>query len=374
MDITRDNFEIHLDYIQESISEASFIAIDAEFSGLHVGAETKDAPNDTHEDRYLKNRRMAEAYDIIQFEPHHPAYYEARTFNFYLFPTTVSVGRAHLDVMGSFQNSALDFLARSKFDFNKWITAGIPYMNPAQVVECRSRRQEELHNGLPDIPVDDKSEQFYRHLDRKLKKWASNPSAPLKLTVSSNYQRRLIHQHVRSLGPRFVSKSYGNHVQVTCISSEQAKTRKMQRITEFENNLKRAEGFSQVIKMLIRARKPLIGHNMFLDLCHLYDQFWERLPPTLVEFQRAIHKLFPRIWDTKNMAEEIFNYGGGDGTHHQLETKLEDLYRDNRHVKWDYPYVRLHNEFNRYESDKFHEAGFDSLITGIVFARLHRRW
>ena len=43
-------------------------------------------------------------------------------------------------------------------------------------------------------------------------------------------------------------------------------------------------GFSKVIEEIIIAKKPLVGHNMFLDLLFIWQQFVDDLPETLAEF------------------------------------------------------------------------------------------
>lgn len=40
-------------------------------------------------------------------------------------------------------------------------------------------------------------------------------------------------------------------------------------------------GFSKIIEEIIHAKKPLIGHNMFLDIMFVYQQFIDDLPQTL---------------------------------------------------------------------------------------------
>ena len=40
-------------------------------------------------------------------------------------------------------------------------------------------------------------------------------------------------------------------------------------------------GFSQVIDEVIKAKKPLVGHNMFLDILFVYSQFVGELPNTM---------------------------------------------------------------------------------------------
>lgn len=68
-------------------------------------------------------------------------------------------------------------------------------------------------------------------------------------------------------------------------------------------------GFSRVIELMIKSKKPLVGHNMFLDVMFLYDHFIADLPPTLKQFIHNFQWYFPVIYDTKAMAENtgLFN-------------------------------------------------------------------
>ena len=53
---------------------------------------------------------------------------------------------------------------------------------------------------------------------------------------------------------------------------------------------------------IVKTKKPIVGHNMLLDLLHLYKAFYEPLPDSVDEFKQTIHSLFPVIYDTKLMA------------------------------------------------------------------------
>jgi hypothetical protein len=39
-----------------------------------------------------------------------------------------------------------------------------------------------------------------------------------------------------------------------------------------------------VIEEIIKSKKPLVGHNMFLDMLFVYQQFIDDLPESLPEF------------------------------------------------------------------------------------------
>lgn len=53
-------------------------------------------------------------------------------------------------------------------------------------------------------------------------------------------------------------------------------------------------GFSRIIHSLLQAEKPIIGHNCFFDLLHMYQQFYKPLPENLSDFQNELHKICPR--------------------------------------------------------------------------------
>jgi hypothetical protein len=37
-------------------------------------------------------------------------------------------------------------------------------------------------------------------------------------------------------------------------------------------------GFSRLFKLLVELKKPIVGHNLLLDLVMMYNQFHEQLP------------------------------------------------------------------------------------------------
>ena len=65
------------------------------------------------------------------------------------------------------------------------------------------------------------------------------------------------------------------------------------------------QGFSKVIRLLMDAQKPLVGHNCFLDILKIYHHFLDPLPETYPEFKERIRGNFPAVWDTKHMAFDI---------------------------------------------------------------------
>lgn len=58
-------------------------------------------------------------------------------------------------------------------------------------------------------------------------------------------------------------------------------------------------GFRKVIDFLSSSGKPVVGHNMFLDLCHCFHHFHRDLPNEYQDFKQSAAKLFPNLFDTK---------------------------------------------------------------------------
>ena len=58
-------------------------------------------------------------------------------------------------------------------------------------------------------------------------------------------------------------------------------------------------GFTQVIQILIDAKKPIIAHNPQMDILFVYEQFIAPLPDSFLEFCTEWKKHFPCIYDTR---------------------------------------------------------------------------
>ena len=80
---------------------------------------------------------------------------------------------------------------------------------------------------------------------------------------------------------------------------------KRQQEVEIANLANYELGFSLVVQELIKYKKPLVGHNMFLDLLFFYEQFIDNLPDHLEDFLQQMNRLFPSVYDTKCIATSL---------------------------------------------------------------------
>lgn len=132
-----------------------------------------------------------------------------------------------------------------------------------------------------------------------------------------------------------------------------------------------AKGFLEVIELLILGRKPIIGHNLILDLIHLINQFMEPLTEDYNSFKETCHSLFPTIYDTKFIAHSILD----PDTLTNNQTRLNDLYcflREGKGV----PVIKMEH-LNRQLVDENrlpHQAGYDAYMSGYCFIVLSERY
>lgn len=72
-----------------------------------------------------------------------------------------------------------------------------------------------------------------------------------------------------------------------------------------ESILQYTLGFSLIVKMLEKARKPLVFHNAFGDILFFYNQFIEPLPASYKRFKCNLNELFPYIYDNKLISNKL---------------------------------------------------------------------
>ncbi|XP_059091816.1 pre-piRNA 3'-exonuclease trimmer-like isoform X2 [Tigriopus californicus] len=166
-----------------------------------------------------------------------------------------------------------------------------------------------------------------------------------------------------------------NKVRVKIVSSDERKELDKK---QMETNLDEQRGFSQVIEAIIKAKKPIVGHNCLLDLVRIYQQFIDDLPSTLERFRVKVRILFPEIYDTKLVALNIKKDQPNEFPVALTGTRLDELYLALNGQKAGYqvphsPNIVMDKETGQIYGDgykKFHDAGFDAYVTGYVWLKL----
>jgi len=394
MDIDKVNFPPRLLDILEAVSEAHFVAFDLELSGVPVRQfGSNRSGKQTLAQRYAEVKTAAERYTILQIgltcvkEDVENGTYELKPYNINLSP--VIEERLDIDREVSFHSGAVDFLNSVGFDFQTPFRWGVPYLSREETALAKDRariRSEQDRDSFGDMkikPEDTQAHELMRKVREEIVSWksagASNPDmlivGPRMISKGqprpqgdelSRFEKRLIHQLVRSEFPEFVTISKRGVINIVHFDQEREDRIRRERRKEAEARIYQHTGLRWVIEALagtslanidinsfavdpetgepvyvdmaeLQARfgraqfrtrnrpRVLVGHNLFLDLVYLYRTFIGPLPDTIEGFTAAIHGLFPTIVDTKYMA----TYNCGDinpmSTLQQTAEQLEHL-------------------------------------------------
>ncbi|XP_025922309.1 poly(A)-specific ribonuclease PNLDC1 isoform X4 [Apteryx rowi] len=131
-----------------------------------------------------------------------------------------------------------------------------------------------------------------------------------------------------------------------------------------------ARGFTNLFQALVKAKKPLVGHNMLMDLLHLHDKFYKPLPESYEEFKRNIHSLFPVLIDTKTVTKSIWKKYPLPRVSNLLEV-YEALCSNLNPTDPTCPVIVLASDCSRYAEKKSpHEAGYDAFLCGSVLLKV----
>lgn len=394
MEILRSSFLQSLPTISEAINSASLLAIDAEFSGLNVkwGVENSF---DTPQERYSKLKEGSKEFIIIQFGlctftwDEKQELYIAKPFNFYIFPKVWN--RQCPDVRFLCQSSSIDFLTEHSFDFNKLFLEGISYLRPYDEQKLRehflARNTQDSFGSTSLTSPDSTSEasggssqkravvppehkEFVEKACDSIEKMLKDPEGRVtQFPPCNGYLRKLIYQTAKQ---RFkagihmeaaTNEKKERFIVVTKVNEDEKKKLEEEKQAKEQELIKNAVGFSQVVKMISQSGKLVVGHNMFLDLIHVIDQFLCPLSEHFDDFKATISAVFPRLVDTKVMANtQPFR---------DLipSSVLADLVKHVSKKPFQKVAVQFDEGFCDYgESDeKPHEAGYDAYITGLAF-------
>lgn len=384
MDITIKNFNQSLPEIVSTIKECDFIAIDTELSGLM--RDRSQNIFDSPEERFSKAIESSKGYFIMQFglscfklcDGHH---YTNRTYNFYIFPQANSC-YGDKDRTFSIQAHAIQFLTEHGFDFNKLFREGVSYLtfqekkNLTAQLKSETKNREKVkinNNGLPDfVPTTmaDNCKVWLKKIEQFLEKRRkqANISDSLELEECSTAHKRAIMKRILECQPFFNSI-------LTSVKYNSVKNDGYLVVTHVDplvkeedqrNDLTTAKGFLEVLEQIILNKKPIVGHNLALDLIHIINQFMEPLSDDYNSFKEICHSLFPLIYDTKFIAHNLID----PKTLTNNQSRLSDLYQQlqDSDIMTRIEVEHLGELFCRKQLP--HQAGFDAYMSGYCFLAL----
>ena len=385
MEVTKSNFKEVLPVLTQCILDSSFVAIDTEFSGL----TSKKRANalDTCEERYQKLANGVKDFMILQFGlctfswDDEQRQYVANPFNFYIFPKPYN--RQMPDMRFLCQSSSLAFLADQNFDFNKWISEGIPFLLPPDEERLRrmvaSNREQPTPRDTPSVPNTEETampipphfEKTMELIMTKVENFVKDPEQKsLNLPPSTPLLRKLVFSSVKAVyktGLHLESKHNEDNDKFIVIMkcSEQEKVNlENEKFDREQDGIEEAVGFTKVIRLLSQSGKVIVGHNMLLDLLHMIRLFVAPLPNDLAGFKALVKCALPRLIDTKVMSSTAPIQGLFPLTH------LEKVYEACSEAPFVKPNVVVPRFDGYSDVAKAHEAGYDAYMTGVAFAAM----
>ncbi|GBE60817.1 CAF1 family ribonuclease [Babesia ovata] len=314
---SRLTWKDHLQEARAALRECDFVAIDVEYTGLHL----KD-------DRFVGLEKCYEAHasGAKQFVPCQIGLTAAKYVGKGLWKITPTSVYTIPSSNKFFQvsTSTLQFLKDNNFDFNSWIRYGVEHLTPSEErdrkasIELRIKELEQLVNNVPPGPpaaaiefdlssltAEDRS--VAEDVIGRIKQWISKGDAdPLEIELDSAFQRLLMHTIIGQQFPEVYSHSARRgDEKVICIYKSQVELYKQQKLT-LEAELSRIDediGVRLLFDEISKHGKILVGHNCFYDMLHIYQTFYGELPESVEDFRKRWTDKFRNTLDTKYIAE-----------------------------------------------------------------------
>ncbi|XP_074024813.1 poly(A)-specific ribonuclease PNLDC1 [Numenius arquata] len=372
MEVGAADFERCLPSLRDRVRCAAFLALDMEFTGLHLTSPVNNEPSlfDSPTERYLKARQSVQRFTVAQlglaiFSNENSNKYVVHSYNFFLFPSTLGLS----DVEFALSASSIQFLSHYGFDYNKFLKDGIPYMNEVQEKILSQR----LLAGSSKVSSALDRDVLKKAID-EVTCWiaAAEEEETMILQDLSGYQIFEVQLVLREALQNVWTQPLGDKkVMVKKVSPQhrQLLENSPNDCCRKELILLSARGFTNLFQTLVKAKKPLVGHNMLMDLMHLHDKFYKPLPESYEEFKRNIHNLFPVLIDTKTVTKSVWKKCSFPRVSNLLEV-YEVLCNNLNPKDSACPVIALASDCSRYAEKKSpHEAGYDAFLCGSVLLK-----
>ncbi|KAM8809786.1 poly(A)-specific ribonuclease PNLDC1 [Eudromia elegans] len=368
MEVGAAGFARRLPRLRRRLRRAAFLGLDMEFTGLHAAFPLSNKPSlfDSPAEWYQKARQSVQRFTVSQFglaifSHEKQNKYVVHSYNFFLFPSTFGA----MDPEFTLSASSIQFLSHYGFDYNKFLKDGIPYMNEVQE---ESLRQYLLSGSWKVYSVLDK-ESMKKAID-EVTCWIAGAEEEETMILQdlSGFQMFEVQLVLRRALQNVWTQPLGdNEVMVKKVSLQHRRLLENSPHDSCQKELilTSARGFTNLFQALVKAKKPLVGHNMLMDLLHLHDKFYKPLPESYEEFKRNIHSLFPVLIDTKAVTKSIWKNHPFPRVSSLLEVYEVLCSSDLNPTDPLCPEIVLASGCSRYaEKSSPHEAGYDAFLCG----------
>ncbi|XP_072850782.2 poly(A)-specific ribonuclease PNLDC1 isoform X2 [Pogona vitticeps] len=348
-------------------------SLDMEFTGLHSVflPGRRLSLFDSPAEWYQKARQSVQQFTVSQlglsiFCKENSDKYVAHSYNFFLFPSTFG----KMDSEFSFQASSIQFLSHYGFDYNKFLKDGIPYINEAQ-----EKKLCHLLSGSWMISSGFSKEKLKKVID-EVTHWVALAEEKESMVLHDIYGFQMfeIQLILRQAIENIWTAPLGNHeLMVKKMNRQQ---RWLLENTSYDACQKEqirlsARGFTNLFQALVKAKKPLVGHNMMMDLLHLHERFYRPLPEDYEEFKKNIHTLFPVLIDTKNITKVALKEFQFPQASNLLEVYEVLCSSAANPTNQSCPEILHSRDCLRYATDSCpHEAAYDAFLCGSVLLKI----
>ncbi|XP_018371191.1 PREDICTED: poly(A)-specific ribonuclease PARN-like domain-containing protein 1 isoform X1 [Trachymyrmex cornetzi] len=382
IEVTNQNFNKVYPHLEHTLKNASFIAIDGEFTGIE-GDDVRNSLFDSIHERYEKNRSHIQPYIIIQFgisafqRVHDENKYTAEAFNFFLLPRTIPSKNRHF----LWQIASLEFLTMYGFDFNELAYNGISYLDQVDKTLLERQLQENTLFNNVEQSISYKEEDDFKDAVIQIFEWlktASDEVDSIKVESPTPTFQYFMHKELRKRFSNIWTFSGNNVITVIKVLPESRQILEQEEGSILENALLESYvGFSKVFNLLVTLKKPIIAHNAFLDFMFIHQQFYKPLPQKYINFKNNIHQLFPTIFDTKFLSYELKRTleTQEKWKHNTLSGLMSHFTGSNgKYIMPGSPVIELTTDSDELidtdSSKKYHTAGWDAYFAGYLFIRM----
>ena len=317
MELTKDNYYDIEPKILKDIEDCNFIALDLEMSGL---IQNKFKIYDSPEENFIKSKYNADNFRIIQFgicffikNIENNKEYVAKPYNIYIFPSEKQ------------NNNKFDFYVESIIfnknhgcDFNKWISKGVPYLNDDNLNKLLERTiNGDINKYNPNISSIHKNILLYKEKDKIIYENFLN-----KFNCFYNDTKKIIFKHekinkhlllyfLNKLNDDIRKRIYIEYTEeligqetkefiiIHRLSPEEKQLKIIEKNNEILSLIKKEKGVKNIIEKIIELKKPIIGHNCFIDLLFIMSHFMGEIPKNYKEYKNKLKNKFSGgIYDT----------------------------------------------------------------------------
>ena len=303
-------------------------------------------------------------------------------FNFYILPFSDEI----LNKRFSSQASTFEFLMNNNFDFNKLFYEGLQYISnedKERIQSSQERRNVKDKFRSDNIERSTEYQAFvnlyWEKIEIKLNEVIKGKENNIEVQINIKFVKVKIYKYFEmKLETGFPSLQFSFNYdseflpERTILNIHISKDNRgyLNEDTTEENDTQ--FGFMEIINLLIELKKPMITHNGFIDILHLYDKFVEHLPENQSEFKSNFSKYFPIIYDTKfmlNNSNVLFSETNKYTALYDSYVEALKFHGKTITVDKNFSYEIQEGSISDKELILSHEAGFDSLMTGVLFFR-----